>query len=121
MPHADCRWQLLRASIPLSGRSFTVFEVVFPESMKHPKVPTAAPITVIGKSTKLTSSLHLADIRHEYRTVSTRADLASIARPQQRGVLKNILLEQLIVKIKQISVVYFVGKNHRTQPSRDAF
>ncbi len=32
--HADCRWQLLRASIPLSGRAFTVFEMVFPESMK---------------------------------------------------------------------------------------
>jgi hypothetical protein len=32
--HADCRWQLLRASIPLSGRAFTIFEMVFPESMK---------------------------------------------------------------------------------------
>jgi hypothetical protein len=32
--HEDCRWQLLRASIPLSGRAFTVLEMVFPESMK---------------------------------------------------------------------------------------
>ena len=32
--HADCRWQLLRASVPLAGRAFTVFEMVFPESMK---------------------------------------------------------------------------------------
>jgi hypothetical protein len=32
--HADCRWQLLRASIPLHGRAFTVFEMVFPESKK---------------------------------------------------------------------------------------
>jgi len=32
--HADCRWQLLRASVPLHGRAFTVFEMVFPESKK---------------------------------------------------------------------------------------
>jgi hypothetical protein len=32
--HEDCRWQLLRASIPVSGRAFTVLEMVFPESMK---------------------------------------------------------------------------------------
>jgi hypothetical protein len=32
--HADCRWQLLRASMPLCGRAFTVFEMVFPESQK---------------------------------------------------------------------------------------
>src|SRR5882757_6781520 len=32
--HEDCRWQLLRASIPLNGRAFTVLEMVFPESMK---------------------------------------------------------------------------------------
>lgn len=32
--HGDCRWQLLRASIPLNGRAFTVLEMVFPESMK---------------------------------------------------------------------------------------
>lgn len=32
--HADCRWQLLRASVPLCGRAFTVFEMVFPESKK---------------------------------------------------------------------------------------
>src|SRR5712671_928755 len=32
--HADCRWQLLRAAMPLNGRAFTVFEMVFPESMK---------------------------------------------------------------------------------------
>lgn len=32
--HEDCRWQLLRASIPMSGRAVTIFEMVFPESMK---------------------------------------------------------------------------------------
>jgi hypothetical protein len=32
--HEDCRWQLLRASIPMSGRAVTVLEMVFPESMK---------------------------------------------------------------------------------------
>jgi hypothetical protein len=32
--HEDCRWQLLRASIPMSGRALTVLEMVFPESMK---------------------------------------------------------------------------------------
>lgn len=32
--HDDCRWQLLRASIPMSGRAVTVLEMVFPESMK---------------------------------------------------------------------------------------
>ena len=32
--HGDCRWQLLRAAIPLQGRAFTVLEMVFPESMK---------------------------------------------------------------------------------------
>jgi len=32
--HEDCRWQLLRASIPLQGRAVTVLEMVFPESMK---------------------------------------------------------------------------------------
>jgi hypothetical protein len=32
--HGDCRWQLLRASIPMSGRAVTLFEMVFPEAMK---------------------------------------------------------------------------------------
>ena len=32
--HEDCRWQLLRASIPMSGRAVTVLEMIFPESMK---------------------------------------------------------------------------------------
>lgn len=32
--HEDCRWQLLRASIPMSGRAVTILEMVFPESMK---------------------------------------------------------------------------------------
>jgi hypothetical protein len=32
--HGDCQWQLLRASVPVSGRAFTVLEMVFPESMK---------------------------------------------------------------------------------------
>lgn len=32
--HEDCRWQLLRASMPLKGRAVTVLEMVFPESMK---------------------------------------------------------------------------------------
>lgn len=32
--HEDCRWQLLRASIPANGRAVTVLEMVFPESMK---------------------------------------------------------------------------------------
>lgn len=32
--HKDCRWQLLRASIPVKGRAFTVLEMVFAESMK---------------------------------------------------------------------------------------
>lgn len=32
--HEDCRWQLLRASIPMSGRAVTVLEMVFTESMK---------------------------------------------------------------------------------------
>jgi hypothetical protein len=32
--HEDCRWQLLRAAIPVGGRSITLLEMVFPESMK---------------------------------------------------------------------------------------
>src|SRR5712671_3182179 len=32
--HEDCRWQLLRAAIPVGGRSITVLDMVFPESMK---------------------------------------------------------------------------------------
>jgi hypothetical protein len=32
--HEDCRWQLLRAAIPVGGRTITVLELVFPESMK---------------------------------------------------------------------------------------
>jgi len=32
--HEDCRWQLLRASMPFKGRAVTVLEMVFPESMK---------------------------------------------------------------------------------------
>jgi hypothetical protein len=32
--HEDCRWQLLRAAIPVGGRSITIFEMVFPEAMK---------------------------------------------------------------------------------------
>lgn len=32
--HEDCRWQLLRAAIPVGGRTLTVLEMVFPESMK---------------------------------------------------------------------------------------
>ncbi len=32
--HEDCRWQLLRAAIPVGGRSITILEMVFPESMK---------------------------------------------------------------------------------------
>jgi hypothetical protein len=32
--HEDCRWQLLRAAIPIGGRSITILDLVFPESMK---------------------------------------------------------------------------------------
>lgn len=32
--HEDCRWQLLRAATPAGGRSITLLEMVFPESMK---------------------------------------------------------------------------------------
>jgi hypothetical protein len=32
--HEDCRWQLLRAATPVGGRSITLLEMVFPESMK---------------------------------------------------------------------------------------
>jgi hypothetical protein len=32
--HEDCRWQLLRAAIPVGGRSITILDMVFPESMK---------------------------------------------------------------------------------------
>jgi hypothetical protein len=32
--HEDCRWQLLRASIAVKGRSITILDMVFPESMK---------------------------------------------------------------------------------------
>ena len=32
--HADCRWQLLRASIPLNGRAVTVLEMVFPQALQ---------------------------------------------------------------------------------------
>jgi hypothetical protein len=32
--HEDCRWQLLRAAIPVGGRTITILELVFPESMK---------------------------------------------------------------------------------------
>ncbi len=32
--HEDCRWQLLRAAIPAGGRSITILDMVFPESMK---------------------------------------------------------------------------------------
>lgn len=32
--HEDCRWQLLRAAIPVGSRSITILEMVFPESMK---------------------------------------------------------------------------------------
>jgi hypothetical protein len=31
--HEDCRWHLLRASIPISGRAFTVLEMVFAQSL----------------------------------------------------------------------------------------
>lgn len=33
--HEDCRWQLLRAATPVGGRSITLLEMVFPESMKR--------------------------------------------------------------------------------------
>lgn len=32
--HEDCRWQLLRAATPVGGRSITLLDMVFPESMK---------------------------------------------------------------------------------------
>jgi hypothetical protein len=32
--HEDCRWQLLRAAVPVNGRSITLLDMVFPESMK---------------------------------------------------------------------------------------
>jgi Transposase DDE domain len=32
--HEDCRWQLLRAAVPVEGRSITILDMVFPESMK---------------------------------------------------------------------------------------
>ena len=32
--HEDCRWQLLRAAMPVGGRSITILDMVFPESMK---------------------------------------------------------------------------------------
>ena len=32
--HEDCRWQLLRAAIPVGSRSITILDMVFPESMK---------------------------------------------------------------------------------------
>jgi len=32
--HEDCRLQLLRAAVPMGGRTMTVLEMVFPESMK---------------------------------------------------------------------------------------
>lgn len=32
--HEDCRWQLLRAAIPVGGRTITILEMIFPESMK---------------------------------------------------------------------------------------
>jgi hypothetical protein len=32
--HEDCRWQLLRAAVPVHGRSVTLLDMVFPESMK---------------------------------------------------------------------------------------
>lgn len=32
--HEDCRWQLLRAAVPVGSRSITILEMVFPESMK---------------------------------------------------------------------------------------
>ena len=32
--HADCRWQLLRAAVPMGGRTITLLEMVFPESKK---------------------------------------------------------------------------------------
>ena len=32
--HEDCRWQLLRAAIPVGGRSITILDMVFPEAMK---------------------------------------------------------------------------------------
>lgn len=32
--HGDCQWQLLRAAIPVGGRSITILDMVFPESMK---------------------------------------------------------------------------------------
>lgn len=32
--HEDCRWQLLRAAVPIGSRSITILEMVFPESMK---------------------------------------------------------------------------------------
>lgn len=32
--HADCRWQLLRAAVPMGGRTMTLLDLVFPESMK---------------------------------------------------------------------------------------
>jgi Transposase DDE domain len=32
--HEDCRWQLLRAAIPVGARSITILDMVFPESMK---------------------------------------------------------------------------------------
>lgn len=32
--HEDCRWQLLRAAVPVGGRSITILDMVFPESLK---------------------------------------------------------------------------------------
>jgi Transposase DDE domain len=32
--HGDCRWQLLRAAVPMGGRTITLLDMVFPESMK---------------------------------------------------------------------------------------